>query len=102
MARKPRATVREYRDAVDYIRTAAGTLQQLRECQVRGLDDGVLLSALATDRIRRTINLCLEVIADVDAGRLKNESKGVDELYRALEDLHNRIRQVGNARVTIR
>ncbi len=29
--------VKEYRDAVDYIRTAAGTLQQLRECQFRGV-----------------------------------------------------------------
>jgi len=94
--------VKEYRDAVDYIRTAAGTLQQLRECQFGGLDDGVLLSTLATDRIRRTINLCLEMSADLDAGRLKNESKGVDELYRAIEDLHNRIRQLGKARATIR
>src|SRR5271167_1064598 len=68
--------VKEYRDAVDFIRTAAGTLQRLRECQFRGSDDGELLSVLATDRIRRTINLCLDVIADLDAGRVKNESKG--------------------------
>ena len=94
--------VKEYRDAVDYIRTAAATLQQLRECQFGGSDEGTLLSTLATDRIRRTINLCLEVSADLDAGRLKNESKGVDELYRATEDLHNRIRPVGKGRVTIR
>ena len=94
--------VKEYRDAVDYLRTAAATLQQLRECQFGGLDGGELLSALATDRIRRTINICAEVVADLDAGRLKNESKGVDELYRAIEDLHERIRQAGKARVTIR
>jgi hypothetical protein len=94
--------VKEYRDAVDYIRTAAGTLQQLRECQFRGLDDGELLSVLATDRIRHTINLCLEVIADLDAGRVKNESKGVDELYRALEHLHDRLRPVGKAQVIAR
>jgi hypothetical protein len=42
--------VKEYRDAVDHIRTAAGTLQQLREGQFRGLDDGELLSILASDR----------------------------------------------------
>jgi hypothetical protein len=94
--------VKEYRDAVDYIRTAAGTLQQLRECQFGGLDSGELLSALATDRIRRTINLCVEVVADLDAGRLKSDSKGVDELYRAIEDLHDRIRQAGKVRVTTR
>jgi hypothetical protein len=94
--------VKEYRDAVEYIRTAAATLQQLRECQFGGLDGGELLSTLATDRIRRTLNLCVEVAADLDAGRLKTESKGVDELYRAIEDLHDRIRQAGKARVAIR
>ena len=94
--------VKEYRDAVDHIRAAAGTLQQLRECQFGGLDEGALLSTLATDRIGRATDLCLEVSADLDAGRLKNESKGVDELYRATEDLHNRIRPVGKARVTLR
>jgi hypothetical protein len=94
--------VKEYRDAVEYIRTAAGTLQQLRECQFGGLDSGELLSALAIDRTRRTVNLCVEVVADLDAGRLKNNSKGVDELYRAIEDLHDRIRQAGKVRVTTR
>jgi hypothetical protein len=91
--------VKEYRDAVNYIRTAAETLQQLRECKFRGLDDGELFSVLAPDRIRRTINLCLEVIADLDAGRVKNESKGVDELYQALEHLYGRLRQAGKAQV---
>ena len=89
--------VKEYRDAVDYIRTAAETLEQLRECQFRGLDNGELLSGLATDRMQRTINLCLEMIADLDAGRVKNGSKGVDELFRALEHLHDRLRRVVKA-----
>jgi len=94
--------VKEYREAVDYIRTAAVTLQQLRECQFRKLGDSETLSVLASDRIRRTINICLEVIEDLDAGRLKNESEGVEELYRALEQLHDRLRQVGKTRVTDR
>src|SRR5690348_1600341 len=81
--------VKEYRDAVDHIRTAAGTLEKLRECHFRGLDSGELLSALATERIRRTASLCGEVLADLDAGRSKNESKDIDELYRAIEDLHD-------------
>ena len=67
--------VKEYRDAVDHILAAAGTLQQLREGQFRGLDDGELLSALAADRIRRTINLCLGMIADLDSGRAEKRIK---------------------------
>ncbi|HXJ17887.1 MAG TPA: hypothetical protein VNM68_11915 [Candidatus Polarisedimenticolia bacterium] len=92
--------VKEYRDAVNSIRTAAGTLQQLRECQLRGLNDGELLSDLATDRVRRTNSLCLEVVADLEAGRVRNESKGVDELHHALEHLHDRLRQAAKAKVT--
>jgi hypothetical protein len=94
--------VRDYRDAVEYISTAAGTLQQLRECQFRGLDDGEVLSVLATDRIRRTINLCLATIADIDANRVKKDSNGVDDLYRTLELLHDRLRQIGKTQASNR
>jgi hypothetical protein len=86
--------LKEYRDAVDYIRTAAGAVQQLRECQLRGLDDGELVGTLAVERIGRTISLCMEVITDADAGRVKNESKGVEELYRTIEQLRDRLRRV--------
>ncbi|HVB54956.1 MAG TPA: hypothetical protein VNE63_00795 [Candidatus Acidoferrales bacterium] len=88
----------EYREAVDYIRKAAGTVRQLREYQLRGLDDGELLSVLAAERIRRTINLCREVIADLDASQVNNESKDVDELYRTLEHVCDRLRRVVKVR----
>jgi len=84
--------VKEYRDAVDYIRTAAGTLEQLREHQFRSMDNTELLSTLATDRVRRTIALCLEVVADLDAGRLKNASEDVGELYQKLGHVHEHLR----------
>jgi len=84
--------VKEYRDAVDYIRTAAGTLEQLREHQFRRMDNTELLSTLAADRVRRTIALCLEVVADLDAGRLKNASEDVGELYQKLGHVHEHLR----------
>ena len=84
--------VKEYRDAVDYIRTAAGTLEQLREHQFRRMDNTELLCTLATDRVRRTIALCLEVVADLDAGRLKNASEDVGELYQNLGHVHEHLR----------
>jgi len=86
--------LKEYRDAVNTIRTAAGAVQQLRECQLRGLDDAELVAVLTTERIRRTVDLCMEVITDVDAGRVKNESKGVEELHEATEQLRDRLRRV--------
>jgi len=84
--------VKEYREAVDYIRTAAGTLEQLREHQFRSMDDTELLSTLATHRVRRTIALCHEVIADLDAGRLENTSEDVHTLYRALGHVHEHLK----------
>ncbi len=76
----------EYRDAVDYIRTAAVVVQQLREHQMHGR------------RIRRATNLCLEVVTDVDAGRVTPESKGLDELYRSLEQACDRLRHLLKSR----
>jgi hypothetical protein len=86
--------LKEYRDAVDSIRKSAGTVKQLRQMQLRGLDDSELLAALATDRIQRTINLCVEVTADLEAGQVKSESRGAEELYRAMEILSVRLRGV--------
>jgi hypothetical protein len=94
--------MREYRNAVDYLRTITETLQQLRKCQFRGLDNSELLSVLATDRVRRASDLCLEVIADIGAGRVRQESKTFDELKRAMQHLQERLRQVGKAEVTAR
>jgi hypothetical protein len=94
--------MREYRDAVDYIRTAMETLQRLRKWQLGGSDNRELLAVLATDRIRRAGNLCLEVIADLDAGRMRQESQSFDELQRAIQHLQQRLRQGGKAQATVR
>jgi hypothetical protein len=94
--------MREYRNAVDNIRTITETLQQLRKCQSQGSDNGELLSVLATDRIRRASNLCLEAIADVDAGHISQESKTVNELLQATQHLQQRLRQGSKAEATTR
>jgi hypothetical protein len=94
--------MREYRDAVDYIRTTMETLQQLRKWQLGGSENGELLSILATDRIKRASNLCLEIIADLDAGRVRQESKGVDELQRVIQQLQQRLRRGAKAQAIVR
>jgi len=94
--------MREYRDAVDYIRTMMETLQRLRKWQHGGSENAEQLSVLATDRIKRAANLCLEVIADLDASRVTQESKGVDELQRAFQHLQQRLRQKGKVQAIVR
>ena len=88
----------EFRDAVDYVRTAAVIVQQLRERQMHGRDDDDVASLLIAERIRRTTNLCLEVITDLDAGKISNGTKGVDELYRSLEQVCDRLRHLLKSR----
>jgi len=53
--------VREYRNAVDHICTTTETFQRLRKRHFPESDDSELLCVMATERIRRAINLCLEV-----------------------------------------
>ena len=84
--------VREYRDAVDYIGTITEMLQQLRKGHFRDDQDAELLSVLATHRIRRTSKMCLEIVADLDAGRFGPESEIIEELQRTLECLRQRLK----------
>jgi len=88
----------EFRDAVDYIRTAAVVVQQLREHQMHGRDDDDVVVLVTSERIRRATNLCLEVIADADAGRVTPETKGLEELYRCLEQACDRLRHLLKSR----
>jgi hypothetical protein len=91
--------VKEYRDSVDCIRKAAATLEQLRENQFRKIDESELLCVLATERIRRAINLCLDVSSDLDASRVKSECEDLGELYQAVDHLRDRLEQLGQSRI---
>ncbi|MGH9678652.1 MAG: hypothetical protein ACRD4Y_01750 [Candidatus Acidiferrales bacterium] len=88
----------EFRDTVDFIRTAALAVQQLREHQLHGRDDSDITSILVAARIRRISNLCLELSADVDAGKVSSDTKGVDELFRSLEQACDRLRHLLKSR----
>jgi hypothetical protein len=84
----------EFRDTVDYIRTAAMAVQQMREHQLHGRDDDEIVSVLVAERIRRATNLCLDLSADLEAGRVTKDTKGVDELHQCLEQACDRLSQV--------
>lgn len=95
--------VREYRDVIEYVRSTTETLRRIRTAKPRASDDGELLAALATERVRRATSVCLDVTADLDAGRIRLETKGLDELVRAIQHLQQRMKQgakVAAARVS--
>lgn len=85
--------VREYRDAIEYVRSTTETLRRIRTAKPRASDDRELLSALAADRVQRAASVCLDVMADLDAGRVHQESKSVEALGRAIQQLQQRFRQ---------
>lgn len=85
--------LKEFRDAVDYLQAIAGSVQQARERQIEGEEENAE-SLLVGERIRRTINFCLEVIADYDAGRIAEETKGLVELLESVEQISPRFRSL--------
>jgi len=85
--------VREYRDAMDYISGITETLQRLRTSKPRACDDRELLAALAADRIERATGVCLDVIADLDAGSVRPDSNSLRELAEAIEMLEQRLKR---------
>ena len=85
--------MREYRGAVENIRTITETLQHLRKCQSEGSDSGELLSVLAADRIQRIKNLCLEAVADVDASQVEHDPQDVIDLTQAMQLLQQNLKQ---------
>jgi hypothetical protein len=88
----------EYRDTVDTLRTTALAVQQLREFQLKGRDAGEIVSMLVAERVRRATNLCHELIADLDAGKVSSETKEVDELFHSLEQACDRLRHLLKSR----
>ena len=88
----------EFRDTVDTLRTTALAVQQLREFQLKGRDAGEVVSMLVADRIRRATNLCYELVADIDAGKVSSETKAVDELYHSVEKACDRLRHLLKSR----
>jgi hypothetical protein len=84
--------LKEYRDAAEYVRTLAGAVKQLRECQLQERPDTEVISSLCADRIRRTTVLCVELLADLDAGRISAGTEGLEGFCRSLEQNLNRLK----------
>lgn len=88
----------EFRDTVESLRTTALAVQQLREMQLKGRDDSEIISMLVSDRIRRATNVCHELVADIDAGKIARETKEVEDLYDSLEQACDRVRHLLKSR----
>jgi len=83
--------LREFRDAVDYVRKTAWAVQEWQERQLQERDPQTVLPLLAAERIRRATQLSKAITADLTAHEVTRETAGIDEFFRAIESLHQRV-----------
>jgi hypothetical protein len=80
--------LREFRDAVDYVRKTAWALQELQERQTQQRDTATVRSLLTEERVRRATQLCKVLASDLDSHEVTDGTTGASDLYRAIESLY--------------
>jgi hypothetical protein len=83
--------LREFRDAVDYVRKTAWAVQEWQERQLQQHDPQTVLPLLIIERIRRATQLNKAITTDLAAHGVTRETTGIDEFFRTVENLYQRI-----------
>jgi hypothetical protein len=83
--------LREFRDAVDYVRKTAWALQELQERQAQQRDTATVRSLLTDERVRRATQLSKALVSDLDSHEVTDGTVGAAELFRAIEGLNQRL-----------
>lgn len=81
----------EFRDAVDYVRRTAWAVQEWQERQLLRRDPQTVLPLITTERIRRATQLSKAISTDLAAHEVTRETAGIDELYHAVQGLHEQV-----------
>ena len=83
--------LREFRDAVDYVRKTAWAAEEWQERQLEKRDPQTVLPLITAERIRRATQLSEAISDDLAAHEVSSETVGMAELFRALERLHQNL-----------
>ena len=83
--------LREFRDAVDYVRKTAWALQELQERQIQQRDTATVRSLLTEERVRRATQLSKTLASDLDSREVTDGTAGAADLFRAIEGLYQRM-----------
>jgi len=84
----------EFRDAVDNVRKTAWAVQEWQERQSRQQDPHTVLPLLTAERIRRATQLCDAITAASAAHEVARETVGIEEFFRAIERVHQSLRDL--------
>jgi hypothetical protein len=83
--------LRDFRDAVDYVRKTAWAVQEWQERQIQQRDTATVLPLLTAERVRRTTELSTIILTDLADKQITPETTGMVELLLAIERLHARL-----------
>ncbi len=83
--------LREFRDAVDYVRKTAWALQELEERKAHQKDTATVRSLLTDERVRRATQLSKALASDMDSHEVTDGTPGAADLFRAIKGLYQRL-----------
>jgi hypothetical protein len=83
--------LRDFRGAVDHIRTTVWAVQQWIELRDRGSDLYPTLPVLARERVRRTTQLSKDLDLDLQTAEISIETEGLGDQFKAVDGLHRRL-----------
>ncbi|HUJ41889.1 MAG TPA: hypothetical protein VLW54_15205 [Candidatus Acidoferrales bacterium] len=83
--------LRDFRDAVDYVRKTAWAVQEWQERQMQRRDTATVLPLLTVERIRRTVQLTHAILADFQAHQITEETPGIADLSEAILSLQRHL-----------
>ncbi|HVB85037.1 MAG TPA: hypothetical protein VNK23_00015 [Candidatus Dormibacteraeota bacterium] len=83
--------LRDFRDAVDYVRKTAWAVQEWQERQLKQHDPQTVLPLIISERIRRATQLSHSISADLATHDVTHETSGLKEFFRAIEGLYIQI-----------
>jgi hypothetical protein len=80
--------LRDFRDAVDYVRKTAWAVQEWQERQLKQHDPQTVVPLIISERIRRAAQLCKAISVDLAANDVTRDTPGVREFFKAIESLY--------------
>jgi hypothetical protein len=85
------SVLREFRDAVDYVRKTAWALQEMQARQAQQRDTATVRSLLTEERVRRATQLSKALVSDLDSHEVTDGTSGAADLFQAIEGLYQRL-----------
>ena len=90
--------LRDFRAAVDHVRTTAWAVQQWIALREQRGDAYGVLRVLSAERVRRSTQLAKDLLLDLETNEIGIETQGLKELFVALDCLHHCLALLCNAK----